>query len=68
GCITVQGASVCQPKVVEVSSGSATIFARFDGNNKNSVNFPGSKLEVAWPATYGDIIFGDDNCLYDSKG
>ncbi|KAJ7272453.1 hypothetical protein C8J57DRAFT_1599750 [Mycena rebaudengoi] len=67
GCISVQDTSVCEPGSVEISTGSAEIFARFDGENKNPDNVPGCKLEAAWPATYGDIYFGDDNCLYDSN-
>lgn len=44
-------------------------YARFDGNNHNEWNVkPGCVLTASWPANYGGIYFGADNCLYDSTG
>jgi hypothetical protein len=48
---------------------TATIYAKFNGNNKNNNTvIPGCALQAFWPYNYGDIYFGADNCLYDSDG
>ncbi|KAJ7430416.1 hypothetical protein B0H11DRAFT_2381973 [Mycena galericulata] len=68
GCILVAGVAVCHPNSVPVAGGAATIFARFDGNNHDSTNIPGCQLNAQWNPNFGDIFFGDDNCLYDATG
>ncbi|KZV79129.1 hypothetical protein EXIGLDRAFT_632604, partial [Exidia glandulosa HHB12029] len=43
--------------------------ARFDGGDRTDQTvFPGRRLDATWPGFYGDINFGADNCLYDTKG
>jgi hypothetical protein len=45
------------------------IYAEFNANNTEYQNIiPGCQLFAAWPHSYGDIYFGEDNCLYDSSG
>ncbi|CAO3651287.1 unnamed protein product [Cunninghamella echinulata] len=58
--------SNCQSKFSADSS--ATFYACFDGNNKNSKSNAKCVLHASWPSNYGDVYFGADNCLYDSNG
>lgn len=47
---------------------NATIFAGFDGSNTAEPTVsPTCKLSAFWPKSYGDIYYGEDNCLYDSE-
>ncbi|KAE8423032.1 hypothetical protein BDV36DRAFT_290842 [Aspergillus pseudocaelatus] len=66
GYITVDDAAVRSS--IDVSP-PVNIYARFDGSSNKEKAKPGCKLEGAsWESSYGDIYFGEDNCLYDSKG
>ena len=50
------------------ANSTATIYARFNGQDTTDVNvIPGCELNATWPSNYGDIYFGQDNCLYDSS-
>ena len=70
GCIDIGDTPACESKnsVVVVGSGSATFYARFSGSNQGQNTWSGCVLKAHWPAYYGDIYFGADNCLYDSTG
>lgn len=39
------------------------VYAKYDNAGK-----PNCKKTFEWPSYYGDVYFGADNCLYDSKG
>ncbi|KAJ5167600.1 uncharacterized protein N7482_003194 [Penicillium canariense] len=48
---------------------SATIYAQFDGSDKlDYMVVPRCVLNATWPRSYGDVYFGQNNCLYDSTG
>ncbi|KAG6825126.1 hypothetical protein H0H92_004618 [Tricholoma furcatifolium] len=69
GCILVANTPICAPGSVSVDSGSATIYARFNGGDSaDQYVTAGCRLDATWPSDYGDIYFGADNCLYDSHG
>ncbi|KAE8140184.1 hypothetical protein BDV38DRAFT_280181 [Aspergillus pseudotamarii] len=65
GYITVDEAVVRSS--IDVSP-PVNIYARFDGSSNKEMVKPGCKLHANWESSYGDIYFGEDNCLYDSKG
>jgi hypothetical protein len=47
---------------------TATIYAQFNGQDTTDKNvIPGCELNATWPRSYGDIYFGQGNCLYDSS-
>ncbi|KAI9853989.1 MAG: hypothetical protein M1813_001598 [Trichoglossum hirsutum] len=47
----------------------ATIYANFNAGDTVADNVtPGCELSARWPSNYGDVYFGEDNCLYDSGG
>ncbi|KAA8651287.1 uncharacterized protein ATNIH1004_000168 [Aspergillus tanneri] len=51
------------------SNSTATIYAKFDGsNNMDQEVTPGCKLQATWPANYGDLHYGQDDCLHDMNG
>ncbi|KAK6821176.1 meiotically up-regulated family-domain-containing protein [Apiospora arundinis] len=69
GCIVIGSKPLCHNKgSVSVNGGSVTIYGRFDGNKGPVKTWSGCKLNAHWPSAYGDIYYGADNCLYDSKG
>jgi len=68
GCILVDNHAICNGASVSITTGSALIYARFDGNSREDYVFPGCKLNARWPARYEHIFFGADNCLYDAGG
>jgi len=46
-----------------------TIHAKFNGGDTTDQNVvAGCQLDAVWPRNYGDIYFGEDNCLYDGSG
>ncbi|KAI9301495.1 hypothetical protein BJ944DRAFT_243218 [Cunninghamella echinulata] len=47
---------------------SAIIFTKYNDTDKNDEYKPGCVLVAQWLRNYGDINFGEDNCLYNSKG
>ncbi|KAJ5826170.1 hypothetical protein N7474_003308 [Penicillium riverlandense] len=60
-----------QTDIADQNTGNstATIYAKFNGDDKTDYKVvPGCKLDAVWPRNYGDIYFGNDNCLYDSTG
>ncbi|TPX17838.1 uncharacterized protein E0L32_002939 [Thyridium curvatum] len=66
GCIVINSTPLCAGGgTVSVTSGSATIYGRFDGNGQPPKTWSGCILNAEWPADYGDIYYGADNCLYD---
>ncbi|KAK7984435.1 hypothetical protein PG989_011837 [Apiospora arundinis] len=68
GCIVVGSKPLCHNKgSASVNGGSVTIYGRFDGNKGPVKTWSGCKLNAHWPSAYGDIYYGADNCLYDSK-
>ncbi|KAN0068212.1 hypothetical protein V8E54_013782 [Elaphomyces granulatus] len=74
GCISINGIPRCEPQIYNVAdqgrnNSIAMIYAEFNANNTEYQNIiPGCQLFAAWPHSYGDIYFGEDNCLYDSSG
>ncbi|KAK7416701.1 hypothetical protein QQX98_005027 [Neonectria punicea] len=72
GCILVGGNPACagsgKGSPVDINNGQATIHARFSGNTNPFNENSGCILNAQWPQHYGDIYYGNDNCLYDSKG
>ncbi|KAH8804368.1 hypothetical protein F5884DRAFT_406045 [Xylogone sp. PMI_703] len=69
GCIDINTTPVCQNQYLNIGSGSATFFARFNGDERtNQVANPGCQMYASWPTNYVDIYFGTDNCLYDAGG
>ncbi|KAG6807978.1 hypothetical protein H0H92_005845, partial [Tricholoma furcatifolium] len=69
GCIVVSGVNVCAPGSVSITTGYTVIYARFNsGDTTDQYVIPGCQLDASWPSYYGDIYFGDDNCLYDGNG
>ncbi|KAI5457676.1 SGNH hydrolase-type esterase domain-containing protein [Mariannaea sp. PMI_226] len=44
-----------------------TIYAKFPDNTVDYMVTPGCQLEAKFPINYGDIYFGEDNCLYDAS-
>lgn len=64
GCVLISKTPVCGGQSVSSGAGSVTIHARYDGNNKEQYAYPGCKLDAHWPSSYGDIYFGEDNCLH----
>ena len=72
GCILVDNKPLCAGNTQKIYGGRATVYARYDGNNKNAKSYPGCKVLFKWPSNgnlvYGDVYYGSDNCLYDSNG
>ncbi|KAH0565466.1 hypothetical protein GP486_001147 [Trichoglossum hirsutum] len=75
GCISINGSPRCQgTSPYNVASqnqqySQATIYAKFDVNVTIAGDVtPGCELNARWPSNYGDIYFGEDNCLYDGEG
>ncbi|KAF4446782.1 DUTPase [Fusarium albosuccineum] len=72
GCILIGGSPACAGKgkggPVRINNGQTRIHARFSGNKNPFNENSGCYLNARWPQHYGDIYFGADNCLYDSKG
>ena len=69
GCILLNNNPSCAGGTYwDISTGAATIYARFDGNDKNDKSTPGCKLNAKWPKSYGDVYYGANNCLYDGNG
>ncbi|KAI5461766.1 SGNH hydrolase-type esterase domain-containing protein [Mariannaea sp. PMI_226] len=75
GCIVINDSIRCQDgDAYNVAHGrwptsKATFYAKFPGDN--TVDYmvtPGCELHADIPANYGDMYFGEDNCLYDSGG
>ncbi|KAN0072409.1 hypothetical protein V8E54_009338 [Elaphomyces granulatus] len=73
GCISINGSPRCAPQTYNVSDqgkdkSTATIYAQFNGQDTTDKNvIPGCELNATWPRSYGDIYFGQGNCLYDSS-
>jgi hypothetical protein len=70
----VNSHKVCEGSSYNVASQNqpytnADILSGFDAND-NTIGYvtAGCELSANWPANYGDIYFGADNCLYDSSG
>jgi hypothetical protein len=54
---------------ITAPNGVITIYAKFDSDDLlNAKVKAGCKLEAKWPKDYGAIYFGENNCLYDSRG
>ncbi|KAF2494892.1 hypothetical protein BU16DRAFT_618860 [Lophium mytilinum] len=79
GCININGSPRCASGTPYESSynvasqnqpySTTPIYAGFDATDVFSENVtPGCLLSARWPANYGDVYFGDDNCLHDSSG
>ena len=51
-----------------VSDGSARIHGRFSGNTNAAEEYSGCFIDATWDASFGDIYYGDDNCIYDARG
>jgi Meiotically up-regulated gene family len=48
--------------------GTANILSGFNNTSQNSLKATATcQLNAQWPATYGDVYFGADGCLYDSS-
>lgn len=72
GCILVSGSPICAGTIgggnqINISNGKATIYARYNGNDKNDKAYPGCKLSAKWSENYGDIYYGTDDCLHASS-
>lgn len=64
--LTIQSLAISDPGNGDTLS--ATIYAGFDGSNTAEPTVsPKCKLSASWPKSYGDIYYGEDNCLYDSE-
>ncbi|KAJ5787474.1 hypothetical protein N7457_002464 [Penicillium paradoxum] len=47
---------------------SATFYGRFDGSNTADTTVQAKcKVTATWPKSFGDIYYGEDNCVYDSE-
>ncbi|KAN0073530.1 hypothetical protein V8E54_008750 [Elaphomyces granulatus] len=47
---------------------TANIISGFNNTSQNSLKATATcQLNARWPATYGDVYFGADGCLYDSS-
>lgn len=68
GCIDINLNPVCGGTITTIRGGEATFYARFDGSDVAPTAIPGCILHATWPAYYGEIYFGADNCLYDDSG
>ncbi|MCJ1308410.1 hypothetical protein MMC25_002063 [Agyrium rufum] len=70
GCALVGSTAVCASKgsPISVTTGSATIYARFAGDSALYYDYAGCKFNAVWPASYGDVFLGADFCLYDANG
>ncbi|CAO3640841.1 unnamed protein product [Cunninghamella echinulata] len=69
GCILINGSPRCHGgSKASINGDSAVIFAQYNGNDKNTVSKPQCVLNARWPSNYGDVYFGDNNCLYDASG
>ncbi|EUC39805.1 hypothetical protein COCMIDRAFT_10179 [Bipolaris oryzae ATCC 44560] len=63
GCILLNQSILCAGNdgARQIDGGSAHVEAKLDQSNHCQKDF-------SWPSSYGDIYYGADNCLYDSKG
>ncbi|CAO3651621.1 unnamed protein product [Cunninghamella echinulata] len=69
GCIVINGKPQCSGgSITNWGGGSATIYARYNGNDRNDKSRPGCVLKAHWPENYGDIYYGANDCLYTAKG
>ncbi|KAI5465761.1 hypothetical protein BGZ63DRAFT_113210 [Mariannaea sp. PMI_226] len=46
---------------------TVTIYAGLPSDTTNKMVTPGCQLDALVPASYGDVYFGADGCLYDSS-
>lgn len=47
---------------------SATLYGQFDGDNTAEFSVKATcKITFSWPKSYGDIYYGEDNCMYDGE-
>ncbi|KGO49181.1 hypothetical protein PEXP_012300 [Penicillium expansum] len=73
GWITANGDTpVCSTfKVDDPGNGdtlSATLYGQFDGDNTAEFSVKATcKITFSWPKSYGDIYYGEDNCMYDGE-
>ena len=58
----------CQGSSAVVDDGSARIHCRFSGNSYAAQENSGCILDASWSAGFGDIYYGEGNCLYDARG
>ncbi|KAI5460660.1 hypothetical protein BGZ63DRAFT_405123 [Mariannaea sp. PMI_226] len=75
GCITIDSRILCEgDDAYNVANqggptSKVTIYAKFPGDNTaDYLVSPGCELQAELPSDYGDVYFGEDNCLYDSSG
>lgn len=46
----------------------AVVFACLPSDSTHPTVVPGCQLNATWPRGFGDVIWGEDNCLYDAGG
>ncbi|KAL5333785.1 SGNH hydrolase-type esterase domain-containing protein [Aspergillus crustosus] len=77
GCIAVEGLDdfLCAGSDTTYRVGnqggdnkSVTIIARFPGDSSNMDVIPDCKITVSWPKDFGDVYWGEGDCLRDSEG
>ncbi|KAI5464192.1 hypothetical protein BGZ63DRAFT_439329 [Mariannaea sp. PMI_226] len=74
GCIVVNDSSRCQGgdaynvAYQNTDTSNVTIYAMLPSDTTDKTVTPGCQLNAQVPASYGDVFFGADGCLYDSSG